>query len=647
MGCINENEKLPHQPLQSNQPDQPFKLSQPSQLSHFNNNDKKQNNENKNNNNQNNIYFNNNNKISYSNNNIENNKKINSPKYSVSNNDKKSYKVSKYSKMEPSEKNISMNENSNYNSKKFNNNCNNINNNLLYNENTGLSSVFNDEKSKIKNNNNENKNNNYPESNFRYNYQKSIKYTESNISNINNQSSIFSAYNTIKIKNKKISYEKYENVKVNPKDFKTILLIGEKRSGKSSFINCFLNYCLNVKYNEGNRYYITTKIKESTFELEEYFIKEKKIIFIDTPGFYGDEHIEEDENNLIDILDFISNKKINLIGFVVCSDLNRISEKNKKIIDLCFCFLKKIFIENIIIIYSNYNGDISLTSEQLLENINEDIFLSIKKKYNNEFKYVISNQNIFFEEQNDDENEKLYDNIIKNFNQFYNVLNNSKPIEYNFKELKELTEELNQEISKFKNNFKIYFKSLKKEFNSFFSQLNNYNYRGNKFNYSEMNIEKLKNVLKNIIFIDYLIKSLNKNSLITKKTYDYIKINLNEIDDKDLFESIYNIFESNNKHIESVLKNINKIDDYIFFNRSFQNSYSGYSLKQLLRENNIEEIVNKFAYPSFNQNEYNEIKNKENFLNIIKEKYNVEKDLYYNNKYDYTIYKLIYDNLNN
>ena len=647
MGCINENEKLRHQPLQSTQSDHPFKLSQPSQLPLYNNIDKKQNNENKSNNNQNNIYFNNNNKISYSNNNIENNKKINSPKYSVSNNDKKSNIVSKYSKMEPSEKK-SMNKYSNYNSKNFNNNFNNINNKLLYNENTGISSFLNDEKSKIKNNNNENKNNNYPESNFRYNYQKSIKYTESNISNINNQSNIFSTYNTIKIKNKKISYEKYENVKVNPKDFKTILLIGEKRSGKSSFINCFLNYCLNVKYNEGNRYYITTKIKESTFELEEYFIKEKKIIFIDTPGFYGDEHIEEDENNLIDILDFISNKKINLIGFVVCSDLNRYSEKNKKIIDLCFCFLKKNFIENIILIYSNYNEEISLTSEQLLLNINEDIFFSIKKKNNNELKYVISNQYIFFEEQIVEENQKLYNKIIENFNKFYDLLNEIKPIEYNFKELKELTEELNEEMNKFKTNFKKYFKSLKKEFNSFFSaQENYYNFRGNKFNYSEISIENLKNVLKNINLIEYLIESLNKNSLITKKTYDYIKNNLNENDDKDLFESIYNIFESNNKRIEKVLKNINKIDDYIFFNRSFQNSYSGYSLKQLLRENNIEELVNKFAYPNFNQNEYNEIKNKENFLYIIKEKYNVKKDLYYNNKCDYTIYKLIYDNLNN
>ena len=57
--------------------------------------------------------------------------------------------------------------------------------------------------------------------------------------------------------------------------------------------------------------------------------------------------------------------------------------------------------------------------------------------------------------------------------------------------------------------------------------------------------------------------------------------------------------------------------------------------------------VFKILFLVFNQNEYNEIKNKENFLYIIKEKYNVKKDLYYNNKCDYTIYKLIYDYLNN
>ena len=67
----------------------------------------------------------------------------------------------------------------------------------------------------------------------------------------------------------------------------------------------------------------------------------------------------------------------------------------------------------------------------------------------------------------------------------------------------------------------------------------------------------------------------------------------------------------------------------------------------MLRNNKIEEIVIKFPYPNFDLSEFNKIKEKENFLNIIKNKYNVKEDLYYENKINYTIYKLIYDFLNN
>ena len=82
---------------------------------------------------------------------------------------------------------------------------------------------------------------------------------------------------------------------------------------------------------------------------------------------------------------------------------------------MCFSFLKKEMSNNIIIIYSNYNGEISLTSKELLFNINKDIFSIINEKNSNKLDCVKSNWNIFFEEIILNENQILYNDIIKNF----------------------------------------------------------------------------------------------------------------------------------------------------------------------------------------------------------------------------------------
>ena len=483
-----------------------------------------------------------------------------------------------------------------------------------------------------KNNNNKNK------SNINLsNEQVSISQTNSNINLLKDQSKYFSNSVSMKIKRKKINYIKYKNKKLDSNDYKTVLLLGEKGSGKSSFINCFLNYCKNIKYKDEDRYYITKKIYESTLEPEEFYISEnnKRIKFIDTPGFYGNEKEEYDKNNLNKIFNFISNKKIHLIGFVFCSDISRKSRKLENIVNLSFSFLKKENIENIILIFSNFNGESSLISINLLLNINNKIFSSIIKKRDNRLEYVISNWNIFFEEYFIDENERLYEKITKNFNQFFNLLNKITIVK-NFLNINKLNDELKEDIKNFIKNFNIYIKSLKNDFKSFFEVLpNNYYFKGKKYKYTKDNNEKLKNVLLNLEQIDKKIENFNQISLIEEKTDNYIKNNLEKDVKKNLFDSIYENFKSNLKDINSVLENKDKIDDYFYFNKIFKNSSPGIYIKKLLEKNKIEEINKNLPYPNSNSNN-----------NDNKEKYNVKKDLYYKNKYDYTIYKFIYDFLN-
>jgi hypothetical protein len=466
-------------------------------------------------------------------------------------------------------------------------------------------------------------------------------YAEINSSYVIDTQTNFRKTETEKINKKDIEIKEYINIKNEnySQDFKTILLIGEKNNGKSSFINCFLNYCKNVKYKDNFRYKLIKKNKP-TEKIEEYFINEndKKFLFIDTPGFYGEKKYEKNDNkNLKDIINYISNKNIHMFCFVVNSNIERYSEKLKKIINICFSFLKDEYLKNIIIIYSNYINKYSLTSEKILLNINKDIFEKINKNY------VISNNDIFFEELYSKTNEKLYEEIKINLENFYCLLCEVKPINFKDNDYLKNEESLDKNLKKFQLNLDDYINSIIKNFDSFFNleQLK-LNLNKNEFIYKDNkeNKKKLQNILSNIENIEINIDDLNKNSLIKKKTDIYIKNKLDTDEKKDIFINIYNKFKLNKKNVRI------ELNDYIIFNQSFQKSYFYLYLQKLFRENNIEEIITKFPYPNFDQKEFEEIKKKENYLNIIKEKYNVEKDLYFKTKIEYTIYKLIFNYLN-
>ena len=45
-------------------------------------------------------------------------------------------------------------------------------------------------------------------------------------------------------------------------NYETWILLGKEKSGKTTFINCLLNFCLYVKFEDKYRYIIKEKIKK-------------------------------------------------------------------------------------------------------------------------------------------------------------------------------------------------------------------------------------------------------------------------------------------------------------------------------------------------------------------------------------------------
>ena len=106
----------------------------------------------------------------------------------------------------------------------------------------------------------------------------------------------------------------------------TIMVVGETGTGKTTLLNCYLNYLLGIEISDKFRYKIIYedpskfrgKEKCQTSEVTIYKIRRpvgKPIIIVDTPGFGDTSGIETDMNTLAKIKDFFTNK-ISIINAV-------------------------------------------------------------------------------------------------------------------------------------------------------------------------------------------------------------------------------------------------------------------------------------------------------------------------------------------
>ena len=143
-------------------------------------------------------------------------------------------------------------------------------------------------------------------------------------------------------------------------NLKKIIIMGETGSGKSTFINAFINYAVGVQMEDSFRFKLVVDKADresdqsisQTSEISGYFIEDTLLDFPiqiwDTPGFGDTRGVERDEeikkqiNELLKLEDYF-----HAVCFVVKANANRLTDTQKYIIDRVLLFFGKEAQENI------------------------------------------------------------------------------------------------------------------------------------------------------------------------------------------------------------------------------------------------------------------------------------------------------------
>lgn len=155
------------------------------------------------------------------------------------------------------------------------------------------------------------------------------------------------------------------------KQNKTILLVGETGSGKSTMINAMVNYQLGIEC--GNNIWFEIVEEEGRLQTEsqtrivtvyEIFWYEGcrapySLTIIDTPGFGDTRGIKEDElvaKKLQELFMCKSDIELDAIGFVVKSTVNRCSDRQKYVFHAILSLFGKDVQRNLVAMFTHSNG---------------------------------------------------------------------------------------------------------------------------------------------------------------------------------------------------------------------------------------------------------------------------------------------------
>uniref|UniRef100_A0A3Q0SX87 Septin-type G domain-containing protein n=1 Tax=Amphilophus citrinellus TaxID=61819 RepID=A0A3Q0SX87_AMPCI len=179
---------------------------------------------------------------------------------------------------------------------------------------------------------------------------------------------------------KRVTFGKKNVNKVN----KTILLVGETGSGKSTVINVLINYAIGVRWEDEVWFEIVqedkikrrTESQTSDVTVYEIFGFEDQTLpysltIIDTPGFGDTRGIERDDIISKRLLDLFQSKdgvhEVHLVGLVMKSSDNRLNDRLRYIFDGMMSLFGKDLEKNIVALITHSNGRIPKIPLQAIE----------------------------------------------------------------------------------------------------------------------------------------------------------------------------------------------------------------------------------------------------------------------------------------
>ena len=208
----------------------------------------------------------------------------------------------------------------------------------------------------------------------------------------------------------------YKSVDLTDEEFSqaiTLMVVGETGTGKTTLLNCYLNYLLGIEISDKFRYKIIYEDpskfggneKSQTSEVTIYKIRRpvgKPIIIVDTPGFGDTSGIETDINTVAKIKDCFTNKisTINAVCFVTKATTNRLTNPQKYVFDSVLNLFGNDIKENFVVMITFCDGG----EPQIVEALQSDesIFKDIIKCLEKDEWYYQFNNSAFFNSKIDE-----------------------------------------------------------------------------------------------------------------------------------------------------------------------------------------------------------------------------------------------------
>ena len=149
--------------------------------------------------------------------------------------------------------------------------------------------------------------------------------------------------------------KKYKNSFTNKDTFDNWIIFGKEKSGKTSFINCILNYLNRIKFEDNFRYFIEGQ-KINGYENYDIQGDSQKIRIAEFPGFSGDP--KKDKLIIKDIKEYLRKiKYLKLICFVISGNETRLNAELKNIFHNIFDIFPSEIQSNFIFLLTNCDAN--------------------------------------------------------------------------------------------------------------------------------------------------------------------------------------------------------------------------------------------------------------------------------------------------